>query len=231
MPPKDEIAASHGESKFRITGKLAIFLTALVVIVSISAFAYLKKDFDLLQSERTKQFNAFNPVHQFVIKLVNAWDELKDITNIKKSNVRFLRKHVTTVAKEYEALDISKLNTTTKIARNWHLAILKTVQADLYGEYRYIREANELLNQAESMSHNTDSLSEEEKELLRKQNIKILIKKSQINAFALGYYIGKNMDDLNMAKQLLEEIGGCPMLSDETFYHIKIANTINCPLD
>ena len=182
--------------------------------------------------ERTEQYNKFDELHPIIEELANRWNNVSNVSNVdgyKTSNVRYIRDHIHDALSPYENLKLDKVNLVTQIAWNWHLARINIIVADMESKYFSIEKAFFHLTKAEELRAKSEQLTPKELKQLKEISINKIILRERINAYAIGYFISEEQQDLLLAKKHLESLGGCDVLINERFFHKKIANVINCP--
>ena len=227
------ITINLGFIQFTLPGRKFLLIAGPLIFLFLAYFIWQAKFDKFIEEirfpERTEQYNKFDELHPIIEELANRWNNVSNLDGYKTSNVRYIRDHIHDALIPYENLKLDRVNLATQIAWNWHLARTNIIVADMESRYIYIKKALRHLTKAEELRAKSQQLTSKELKQLKEISINKIILRERINAYAIGYFINEEQQDLLLAKKHLEGLGGCDVLTNERFFHKKIANVINCP--
>ncbi|WDD97880.1 hypothetical protein [Thalassomonas actiniarum] len=227
------VTINLGFIQFTIPGRKFLMISGPIFLLLMSYLiwqAKIDQSFnEYFYPERSEQYNKFHELHPIIEELANRWNKVSNLNGYKTSNVRYIRDHIHDALPPYKNLALDKVNLVTQIAWNWHLARIFIILADMESNYSHIEKAFLHLKKAEELSTKSQQLAQKELKQLKDISIHKMILRERINAYAIGYFIKKEQQDFLLAKKHLKSLGGCDVLTNERFFHKKIANVINCP--
>jgi len=233
-PEQDSASVTDGSGRsLKLNGKTALRLVFILIIFIVGLILYYEKNISNAYNRWDKpvyyqQYDKLIQHHPIVKNVVDEWDKISDIDDTTKDTVKNVRKTIFDALKRYENMETDKLDISMQIIWLWHLSKLKIIEADITSNIRNITKAIAYLEQAEEKSANISKLTKKDVTVLNNNEINRRILRTQLNAYALAYYISKNTEYQDKAMAVLKMVGGCSVLHQTDLYHIKISNTLNC---
>jgi hypothetical protein len=214
-----------GQNHLKHTLIIIGFFVVFYLVFQIEANELYKKVFHGAEYEQKQKFLLH---HEVISPIIDAWDTIHDIEDMRKKNVTLVRDQIDDAVLRYESLKVDKLSMAIQITWKYHLARLKVIEADKSSKINALEVAIKWLEEAKLNSNNTSKLTVDDMKFINEKGINTRIKRTLLNSYALLYYISKDKKYLLLSDEILKDVGGCNELASTYFYHEKIAKALNC---